>query len=175
MANTRIPINTNYPNASFSPTSEENDGMPYLPNVGAPITSFHASTHGVAGDDPVSLEISQVVGLQLELNAKALATEVVSSITEGNGISASASIGGVTLALSAATQTSLGKADTALQSLPSDVVRTVSFVPATSIDFDGNGGGTPYASGYWKSSDSLYEYTFKGGWTKWRRHRLETW
>jgi len=104
-----------------------------------------------------------------------IATTAVQEVEVGSGLSVSTTGTTATVSLSSNTTTSLGKADTALQSLPSDVVRTVSFVPATSIDFDGNGGGTPYASGYWKSSDSLYEYTFKGGWTKWRRHRLETW
>jgi len=51
-------------------------------------------------------------------------------------------------------------------------VQYVTFEPSSLTDFNGSGGGTPYASGYYKAADNLYEYTFKAGWTKWKQTPL---
>ncbi|MFZ4774630.1 MAG: hypothetical protein ACOYM3_04660 [Terrimicrobiaceae bacterium] len=55
------------------------------------------------------------------------------------------------------------------------VVQFIDDVPASKTDFFMFDGGAAPTSGLYQAADGHYTYTFKGGWTQWRRAAIGSW
>lgn len=58
---------------------------------------------------------------------------------------------------------------------PTPVIQFIDDVPASKDDFYMFPGGAAPSSGMYQASDAHYNYTFKGGWTAWRRAAIALW
>jgi hypothetical protein len=95
-------------------------------------TEFPPTTHGHAISDVANLEPT-LTGLQSDIDTRALASQVVSSIAASLGVEASGSTGAVALTLTSGAQASLAKAETAVQSVSGGTGITVTGTTSASV------------------------------------------